>query len=41
MLTTSENPDDKDRALALEIVSEFKTKPLTFDMLNEITDKYF
>ena len=41
MLTTSENPDDKERARAMKIASEFKTKPLTPEMLEEIIDKYF
>jgi len=41
MLTTSENPDDKAKAKALNILSDFKTKPLTKEMLDEIIDKYF
>jgi CheY-like chemotaxis protein len=41
MLTTSENPDDKEKAKAMNIASEFKTKPLTREMLEEIIDKYF
>ena len=41
MLTTSENPDDKTKAKAMNIASDFKTKPLTEEMLEEIIDKYF
>jgi CheY-like chemotaxis protein len=40
MLTTSENPDDKRKSTELN-VSEFKTKPLTGKMLEEIILKYF
>ncbi|MCD9020125.1 response regulator [Parachryseolinea silvisoli] len=39
MLTTSENPDD--RMKAMNIVPEFRTKPLTKEMLEEIINKYF
>lgn len=39
MLTTSENPDDRMRAM--NIIPEFKTKPLTREMLEEIINKYF
>ncbi len=41
MLTTSENPDDEAKSKTLGILSDFKTKPLTNEMLNDITDKYF
>ncbi len=41
MLTTSENPDDKMKAKAMDLASDFKTKPLTEEMLEEIIDKYF
>jgi CheY-like chemotaxis protein len=41
MLTTSENPDDRAKAKEFDTLSDFKTKPLTKDMLNEIVDKYF
>ena len=41
MLTTSENPDDRAKAKAFNLLSDFKTKPLTKEMLNEIVDKYF
>ena len=41
MLTTSENPDDKMKAKSMNIAADFKTKPLTQEMLNEIMDQYF
>ena len=41
MLTTSDNPDDKMKAKAMNVASDFKTKPLTAEMLDEIIDKYF
>jgi CheY-like chemotaxis protein len=41
MLTTSDNPDDKDKAKTMKIASDFKTKPLTKEMLEEIINKYF
>lgn len=41
MLTTSLNPDDKKKALELNVVSEFQHKPLTVDMLKYIIEKYF
>ncbi|HTJ50186.1 MAG TPA: response regulator [Cyclobacteriaceae bacterium] len=39
MLTTSENPDDQIKAV--NITTDFKTKPLTKVMLEEIITKYF
>ena len=41
MLTTSLNPDDRERALATKEVTEFQNKPLTIETLNEIIEKYF
>ena len=41
MLTTSSNPDDRKKAESLKVVSDFQTKPLTKEMLEEIIDKYF
>ncbi|MEO6722127.1 MAG: response regulator [Ferruginibacter sp.] len=41
MLTTSENPDDRAKAKAFNLLSDFKTKPLTKEMLNEIIEEYF
>ena len=40
MLTTSENPDDKKLALIHGILADFKTKPLTTEMLMEILNQY-
>ena len=39
MLTTSENPDDQIKAV--NITTDFKTKPLTKVMLEEIIAKHF
>jgi CheY-like chemotaxis protein len=41
MLTTSENPDDQRKAIEMNIVFDFKTKPLDKEVLEEITSKYF
>jgi len=41
MLTTSDNPDDKARAEQVKILADFKTKPLTKEILNEIILKHF
>jgi CheY-like chemotaxis protein len=41
MLTTSDNPDDRARADAKGVALDFKTKPLTREMLEEIIGKYF
>jgi CheY-like chemotaxis protein len=41
MLTTSDNPDDKMKAKVMNISSDFKTKPLTPEMLEDIINKYF
>lgn len=41
MLTTSDNPDDKMKAMDLNCASDFKTKPLTKEMLEEIINKHF
>jgi CheY-like chemotaxis protein len=40
MLTTSDNPDDRAKAIALNVATDFKTKPLTREMLEEIMGKY-
>ena len=40
MLTTSDNPEDKKRAIASNVSLDFKTKPLTKAMLEEIIDHY-
>jgi CheY-like chemotaxis protein len=41
MLTTSDNPDDQEKAQQLNMLADFKTKPLTNEMLKEILSKYF
>jgi CheY-like chemotaxis protein len=41
MLTTSLNPSDKERAKQLQIVSDFKNKPLTTETLLELIKEKF
>jgi len=41
MLTNSDNPDDMTRAKSFNEMCEFKTKPLTKEMLEEILQNYF
>ncbi|HSH64911.1 MAG TPA: response regulator [Bacteroidia bacterium] len=41
MLTTSESQEDKEKLLKLGFTTEFKTKPLTKEMMEEILEKYF
>ena len=41
MLTTSEYPDDVARAKTWDFVSDFITKPLTKEIMKDITEKYF
>jgi CheY-like chemotaxis protein len=41
MLTTSQNPDDVKKSLAMNVAADFKTKPLTEEMLNEVLRKHF
>ena len=40
MLSTSQNPDDKEMAKTHGILSDFKTKPLTKEMLADILETY-
>lgn len=40
MLTTSVNPDDESQAKAVGALSDFKTKPLTKDILYGILEKF-
>ncbi|MEM9326341.1 MAG: response regulator [Bacteroidota bacterium] len=40
MLTTSRNPDDKEKANDIPDVADFRTKPLTDSMLKEIVKRY-
>ncbi|WP_075341592.1 response regulator [Tenacibaculum agarivorans] len=41
MLTTSLNANDKERAISNELISEFRNKPLTKEMLADLEEKYF
>ncbi|GAB3332076.1 response regulator [Marivirga atlantica] len=41
MLTTSVNPDDKDRAAKFKEVDQFMHKPLTSEMFVEVMEKHF
>jgi CheY-like chemotaxis protein len=41
MLTTSINPDDKEKASSIVEISGFMNKPLTVEMLNEEIKKHF
>jgi CheY-like chemotaxis protein len=41
MLTTSENPDDKEKAMKLSLIYGFRSKPLTRQMLEEIIEDSF
>lgn len=40
MLSTSQNPDDKEMARTHGILSDFKTKPLTREMLEDVMATY-
>ncbi|MEO9893740.1 response regulator [Aurantibacter sp.] len=41
MLTTSLNPDDKNRAQEINGITGFMSKPLTEELLEELLSKYF
>ena len=41
MLTTSANPDDNRKAILFNGVTDFKRKPLTKEILEEVIYKYF
>jgi CheY-like chemotaxis protein len=41
MLTTSDNPADIALVKQYDFVSDFRTKPLTIEMIKEIEEKYF
>lgn len=41
MLTTSLNPEDKEKAEKIAIINGFEAKPLTEEMMTEILDRYF
>ena len=41
MLTTSDNPDDEAKAKNWDFISDYITKPLTKEILEDIIDKFF
>ena len=41
MLTTSVNPDDAQKAKTIDIIDDYKNKPMTVEVLQEILEKYF
>jgi len=41
MLTTSDNPNDIAKAKKWSVVVEYITKPLTIEMMQEISNRYF
>ncbi|MDR3712428.1 MAG: response regulator [Puia sp.] len=41
MLTASPNPDDESMAMSFPLVKEYRRKPLTTDMLEDIVGQYF
>ena len=41
MLTTSLNPDDKEKADKISSIDEFMNKPLKETMISDVIDKYF
>lgn len=41
MLTTSLNPDDRDKAGVIPVISGFMSKPLTTELLEEVLEKHF
>lgn len=40
MLTTSLNPDDRDRARTIPDIADFRTKPLTTQAVEEVVQRY-
>lgn len=41
MLTTSVNPEDEAMARTYDLLSDFKTKPLTTEMLEDVLNKFY
>lgn len=41
MLTTSLNPDDREKASKIKEISGFETKPLTPELIDKVLSKYF
>lgn len=41
MLSTSENPRDMEKSKEYKLIKEYRIKPLSVPIINEIVDKYF
>lgn len=41
MLTSSIDPRDEERALRHPVINDYRTKPLTFEILDELRETYF
>ena len=41
MLTTSLNPEDKERASTIDDITDFKNKPVTIEMLEAVINDHF
>jgi CheY-like chemotaxis protein len=41
MLTSSVDPRDEERARNHDVIKDYRTKPLTFDILDELAEIYF
>ena len=41
MLSTSENPRDMEKSKEYKLIKEYRIKPLSVDIIDEIVDKYF
>lgn len=41
MLTSSVDPRDKERALQYDAIQDYHSKPLSFEVINEILQKHF
>lgn len=41
MLSTSENPRDMEKSKEYQLIKEYRIKPLSVPIINEVVDKYF
>lgn len=41
MLSTSENPRDMEKSKEYNLIKEYRIKPLSVDIINEVVNKYF
>ena len=41
MLSTSENPRDMEKSKQYKLIKEYRIKPLSVPIINEVVDKYF